>query len=120
MNWFNNGPAEQFLQFTVEKSRRQRQVAVRRDTQPPHPYPGGWTEAGDLIAGDRVLAAEPHRLSDQQFQVVLGSLMGDGNLSPNPAVIATASGSDWDTVPSRSSIWSGRRALMGNIKHSRQ
>jgi len=30
-----------------------------------------------------VLATEPHRLSDQQFQVVLGSLMGDGNLSPN-------------------------------------
>ena len=26
---------------------------------------------------------KPHRLSDQQFQVVLGSLMGDGNLSPN-------------------------------------
>ena len=29
------------------------------------------------------MAAEPHRLSDQQWQVVLGSLMGDGNLSPN-------------------------------------
>lgn len=30
------------------------------------------------------MAAEPRLLSDQQFQVVLGSLMGDGNLSPNP------------------------------------
>jgi recombination protein RecA len=29
------------------------------------------------------MATEPHCLSDQQFQVVLGSLMGDGNLSPN-------------------------------------
>src|SRR6266508_361066 len=29
------------------------------------------------------MASEEHRLSDQQWQVVLGSLMGDGNLSPN-------------------------------------
>ena len=29
------------------------------------------------------MASETHRLSDQQWQVVLGSLMGDGNLSPN-------------------------------------
>jgi len=30
-----------------------------------------------------VMASETHRLSDQQWQVVLGSLLGDGNLSPN-------------------------------------
>ena len=30
-----------------------------------------------------MLATESHLLSDQQFQVVLGSLMGDGNLLPN-------------------------------------
>ena len=29
------------------------------------------------------MVTEPHRLSEQQMQVVLGSLMGDGNLSPN-------------------------------------
>ena len=55
-----------------------------RPRQPPRSVPRrAGREAGELIAGDRVMASEPHRLSDQQWQVVLGSLMGDGNLSPN-------------------------------------
>jgi recombination protein RecA len=83
VNWFNNGPAEQFLQFTVEKSGGNGKSQFAATPNHLIRTPGGWTEAGDLIAGDRVMAAEPHRLSDQQFQVVLGSLMGDGNLSPN-------------------------------------
>jgi recombination protein RecA len=45
--------------------------------------PGGWRHAGELIEGDRVLVTQPRRLSEQQMQVILGSLMGDGNLSPN-------------------------------------
>ena len=83
VNWFNNGPAEQFLQFTVEKSGGNGKSQFAATPNHLIRTPGGWTEAGDLIAGDRVMAAEPHRLSDQQFQVVLGSLMGDGNVSPN-------------------------------------
>ncbi len=82
-NWFNNGPAEQFLQFTVEKSGGNGKSQFAATPNHLIRTPAGWTEAGDLIVGDRVLASEPHRLSDQQFQVVLGSLMGDGNLSPN-------------------------------------
>ncbi|WP_123026185.1 intein-containing recombinase RecA [Mycolicibacterium stellerae] len=83
VNWFNNGPAEQFLQFTVEKSGGNGKSQFAATPNHLIRTPGGWTEAGELIIGDRVMAAEPHRLSDQQFQVVLGSLMGDGNLSPN-------------------------------------
>ena len=83
VNWFNNGPAEQFLQFTVEKSGGNGRSQFAATPNHLIRTPGGWSEAGDLIAGDRVLAAEPHLLSDQQFQIVLGSLMGDGNLSPN-------------------------------------
>jgi recombination protein RecA len=83
VNWFNNGPAEQFLQFTVEKSGGNGKSQFAATPNHLIRTPGGWTEAGDLNTGDRVLAAEPHLLSDQQFQVVLGSLMGDGNLSPN-------------------------------------
>ncbi|OBI95640.1 intein-containing recombinase RecA [Mycobacterium asiaticum] len=84
VNWFNNGPAEQFLQFTVEKSAGNGKSQFAATPNHLIRTPGGWTEAGDLNTGDRVLAAEPRLLSDQQFQVVLGSLMGDGNLSPNP------------------------------------
>ncbi|MGD9512709.1 intein-containing recombinase RecA, partial [Mycolicibacterium sp.] len=83
VNWFNNGPAEQFLQFTVEKSGGNGRSQFAATPNHLIRTPGGWTEAGDLIAGDRVMASEPHLLSEQQFQVILGSLMGDGNLSPN-------------------------------------
>jgi recombination protein RecA len=83
-NWFDNGNAEQFLQFTVAKSgggNGRSQFAAT----PNHLIrtPGGWREAGELIPGDRVMLAEPQRLGDQQWQVILGSLMGDGNISPN-------------------------------------
>ncbi len=83
VNWFNNGPAEQFLQFTVEKSGGNGKSQFAATPNHLIRTPAGWTEAGDLMTDDRVLAAEPHLLGEQQFQVVLGSLMGDGNLSPN-------------------------------------
>ena len=117
VNWFNNGPAEQFLQFTVEKSGGNGKSQFAATPNHLIRTPGGWTEAGDLIAGDRVLAAEPHRLSDRQFQVVLGSLMGDGNLSPNRR--------DRNGVRFRlghgakqTEYLEWKTALMGNIKHS--
>jgi recombination protein RecA len=83
VNWFNNGNAERFLQFTVEKSHGNGRSQFAATENHLIRTPGGWREAGELIAGDRVMASETHRLSDQQWQVVLGSLMGDGNLSPN-------------------------------------
>src|SRR3954471_6427254 len=117
VNWFNNGPAEQFLQFTVEKSGGNGRSQFAATPNHLIRTPGGWTEAGDLIGGDRVLAAEPHRLSDQQFQVVLGSLMGDGNLSPNRR--------DRNGVRFRlghgakqSEYLEWKTALIDNIKHS--
>src|SRR5262245_23915134 len=83
VNWFDNGNAERFLQFTVEKSGGNGRSQFAATENHLIRTPGGWREAGELIAGDRVLASETHRLSEQQWQVVLGSLMGDGNLSPN-------------------------------------
>ncbi len=83
VNWFRNGKAERFLQFTVEKSHGNGRSQFAATENHLIRTPGGWREAGDLISGDRVMATETHRLSDQQWQVVLGSLLGDGNLSPN-------------------------------------
>ncbi|MTE13522.1 intein-containing recombinase RecA [Nocardia aurantiaca] len=83
VNWFDNGPADHFLQFTVEKSSGNGRSQFAATPNHLIRTPGGWAEASDIIAGDRVLAAETFRLSEQQLQVVLGSLMGDGNLSPN-------------------------------------
>ena len=82
-NWFNNGPAERFLQFTVAKSGGNGKAQFAATENHLVRTPGGWREAGELIAGDRVLLAEPRKLSEQQMQLILGALMGDGSLSPN-------------------------------------
>jgi len=82
-NWFDNGPASHFLQFTVEKSGGNGRSQFAATDNHLIRTPGGWREAGELIAGDRVLANETARLSDQQWQVVLGGLMGDAHLAPN-------------------------------------
>jgi len=83
VNWFNNGRADHFLQFTVAQSGGNGRAQFSATENHLIRTPGGWRPAGELIVGDRLLVTEPHRLSDQQVQVILGSLMGDGNLSPN-------------------------------------
>ena len=83
VNWFNNGRAEQFLQFTVAKSGKNGRAQFAATGNHLIRTPGGWRPAGELLPGDRVIVAEPQLLSPQQFQVILGSLMGDGSLSPN-------------------------------------
>ena len=83
VNWFDNGNADHFLQFTVAKSGGNGRAQFAATENHLIRTPGGWREAGELIASDRVLTAEKYLLSDQQRQVVLGALMGDGNLSPN-------------------------------------
>jgi recombination protein RecA len=84
-NWFDNGNAEEFLQFTVARSGGNGRAQFAATANHLVRTPGGWSAAGELLAGDRVMLAESHRLGEQQWQVVLGSLMGDGNLSPNRA-----------------------------------
>src|SRR6202451_1063266 len=83
VNWFNNGHTEQFLQFTVAKSGGNGRAQFAATENHLIRTPGGWRPAGELATGDRVVVMEPKRLSDQQMQLVLGSLMGDGNLSPH-------------------------------------
>src|SRR5690606_37982177 len=80
VGWFDNGNADHFLQFTVAKSGGNGRAQFAATPNHLVRTPGGWIPAGELVAGDRVMIAETHRLSDQQWQVVLGSLMGDGNL----------------------------------------
>jgi recombination protein RecA len=84
VNWFNNGRTERFLQFTVAKSGGNGKAQFAATENHLVRSPGGWREAGELIPGDRVALAEPWRLSGQQMELILGALMGDGSLSPNP------------------------------------
>jgi recombination protein RecA len=89
VNWFDNGVTDQFLQITVAKPAGNGKAQMGVTANHLIRTPGGWREAGELIAGDRVMIAETQRLSPQQWQVVLGSLMGDGNLSPSRNGVGT-------------------------------
>jgi recombination protein RecA len=84
VNWFNNGLTEQFLHFRVERPGGGRgNGRATFDLTANHlvSTPGGWREAGEICVGDRVMLAQSHLLSGQQWEVILGALMGDGNLS---------------------------------------
>jgi recombination protein RecA len=84
VNWFNNGATEEFLHFVVERpgggTGHGRAIM---DLTRNHLVrtPGGWREAGELAVGDRVMLAQAHLLSPSQQQLILGSVMGNGNLS---------------------------------------
>jgi len=82
VNWFDNGRTDHFLQFTVARATGtggRPSFACTGNHQIRTPV--GWREAQDLAVGDRVMQAVPHYLSDLQWEVTLGGLMGDGSLS---------------------------------------
>jgi recombination protein RecA len=81
-NWFDNGVADQFLQFTVERGAGNGRAQFTATENHMISTPGGWRPAGELVVGDRVMQGVTQRLSDTQWQVLLGGLMGDGALSP--------------------------------------
>ena len=81
INWFDNGVTDQFLDFTVARSGRGGPVRFACTVNHQIRTPGGWRQAGELKVGDRVLEAVSHYLSDFQWEVVLGGLLGDGALS---------------------------------------
>jgi len=82
VDWYRNGKADHFLQFTALRPGRTNGKAQFGAT-PNHKIrtPDGWREAKDLTAGDLVLLAVEERLSDLQWEVIRGGLMGDGSLS---------------------------------------
>ena len=81
-NWFDNGVAERFLQFEVERGAGNGRSQFAATENHLISTPGGWKPAGELCVGDRVMQSVTQRLSPLQWEVVLGGLMGDGALSP--------------------------------------
>src|SRR5436309_1747200 len=80
VNWFDNGRADQFLQFEVEggPSGRRRFAATENHIIFT---PRGPVRAGDLGVGSEVLVSvRDYVLTDDQWQVVLGGSLGDGSL----------------------------------------
>src|SRR5262245_46373999 len=82
VNWFDNGVTDRFLQFTVARGGKNGRAQFACTPNHQIRTPMGWREAGELTEGDRVMQSVPHHLSDFQWEVLLGGLMGDGALSP--------------------------------------
>ena len=81
VNWFDNGPTDEFLQVTVARPGGNGRSQMGLTSNHLVRTPVGWREAGELAVGDRVMVSQPFRLSPMQWQVVLGGLMGDAALS---------------------------------------
>jgi recombination protein RecA len=82
VGWYDNGRTDGFLQFTVARPAGNGRSSFACTPNHQIRTPGGWRAAGELAAGDQVMQALPHRLSDLQWEVLLGGLMGDSALSP--------------------------------------
>jgi len=82
VNWYDNGDAERFLQFSVYKPEGNGRAQFAATPSHQIATPLGWRSAEELSIGDSVLMPLPHYLSEQQRQVVMGGLMGDGAISP--------------------------------------
>ena len=120
VNWFDNGVSDTFLQFTIAKpggnGRAQMGLTINHLVRTP----GGWREAGEIFAGDRVMISQPHLLSPQQRQVVLGGLMGDGNLSPSRIKGSLGTRFRMGHGPKELDYLDWKASLFGNIGQSRR
>ena len=82
--WHKNGNADTFLHITIYNPSGNGKSQLSCTSNHPLLTPVGWRRAGELRVGDRVLIGSTQRLSDFQMQIINGSLLGDGNLSPRP------------------------------------
>jgi recombination protein RecA len=117
VSWFDNGVANRFLQFTVAKPSGNGRSQF--GCTPNHQIltPGGWREARELRVGDRVLQSADIKLSDLQWEVLLGGLMGDGALSPSKS--GHAARFRWGHGAKQAEFADWKASLFANIGTSR-
>ena len=119
VNWFDNGVTDEFLQFTVARSGKngRSQFALTRNHLVR--TPGGWVEADKIAVGDRVMLAQADYLSDLQWQVVRGALMGDGALSQNRLSGNRGARFRMGHSPKQAAYIDWKASLFSNIRQSR-
>jgi len=119
INWFDNGVTDEFLQFTVARPGKngRSQFALTRNHLVR--APDGWVEAGKIAVGDRVMLAQAHYLSDVQWQVVRGALMGDGALSQNRLAGSRGCRFRMGHSPKQADYIDWKASLFSNVRQSR-
>ncbi len=78
VNWFDNGPTESFLQFTVAANEGSGRHCFACTDNHLLLTERGYQPAGELQVGDLLMSMTKFYLSPTQMQVVYGSLLGDG------------------------------------------
>lgn len=118
INWFDNGKADEFYHIKVARPTGRGSLADFSCTA-NHKVrtPEGWEEAQNLRVGDRVLRLVDRILSDQQWEVVLGGLMGDSALSPNQNGLAARL--RWGHGKSQTQYGVWKASLFPNVPASR-
>ena len=119
VNWFDNGATEQFLQVTVARPGGNGRAQMGLTANHLVRTPGGWREAGELVPGDRVMLAQHRRLSELQWQVVLGGLMGDAALSSSRIAGSLGTRFRMGHGPKQTAYLDWKASLFGNIGQSR-
>ena len=117
VGWFDNGVTDRFLQFTVAKPSGNGRAQFGCTPNHQVATPGGWREAQELRAGDRVLQSAPVRLSEFQWEVILGGLMGDGALSRSRS--GASARYRFGHGPQQAAYADWKATLFGNIGTSR-
>ena len=82
VSWFNNGPTTDFLNVVVDKPSGNGRAQFTATPNHEVLTSEGFAPVSELRAGDRVMTAQVFRLSPFQWDVIRGSLLGDGCLSP--------------------------------------
>ncbi len=82
VSWFNNGPTTEFLNIVVDKPSGNGRAQFTATPNHEVLTSEGFAAISELRPGDRVMTAQKFRLSPFQWDVVRGSLLGDGCLSP--------------------------------------
>ena len=121
VNWFNNGQADEFIEMKIDRAgggtgNGTAKIAFTRN----HLIrtPGGWREAEEIAVGDRVMLAQPHLLGPLQWQVVIGALMGDGNLSPAVRADHESARFRMGHGSKQADYLAWKTSLLANITHS--
>jgi recombination protein RecA len=114
VNWFDNGRTDHFLQFTAAKPSGNGRAQFACTPNHKIRTPAGWREAQELVVGDRVLQSTACYLSDFQWQVLLGGLMGDGALSASRS--GHAARFRWGHAAKQAEYGDWKASLFGNLR----
>jgi recombination protein RecA len=122
-NWFDNGPTKDFVQLAVRTGGTEKGHPGTQTLEVTHNHlvrtPGGWREAGDIAVGDRVMVPQPVTLSDQQWQVILGGVMGYASLIEPAGRDGCSAGFRMGHARRQAEYLDWKASLLRNIKQSR-